>query len=108
MTLGVEEMRGRGRDRIVFSLQNFIKFIVISVLCQVDGLQKMLSGPDALVAAGMEPFIDMSTGYRPSRRNMRTRMGTNMGSRLSMQSRLQSRRERLSKTSELASFHFFL
>lgn len=60
----------------------------------------MLSGPDAFVAAGFEPFIDLSMGYRGSRRNMRTRMGTNMGSRLSMQSRLQSRKDRLSKTSE--------
>jgi len=61
----------------------------------------MLTGPDAYVAAGFEPFIDLSMGYRHSRRNTRTRMGTNMGSRLSIQSRLQSRRDRLSKTSEL-------
>lgn len=60
----------------------------------------MLNGPDVFVAAGTEPFIDMSMGYRNSRRMNRTRMGTNMGSRMSLQSRLQSRRERMSKTSE--------
>ena len=60
----------------------------------------MLNGPDYVVAAGSEAFINMSMDYKnPSR--TQTRLGSQLGSRLpSIQSRLQSRKNRLAKTSK--------
>ena len=59
----------------------------------------MLNGPDYLVAAGQEHFINMSMDYaNPSR--AQTRLRSQLGSRISIQSRLQSRKDRLAKTSK--------
>ena len=71
-------------------------------LLQINSLSTMLNGPEYLVAAGLEQFINMSMDYanpNPSRAQTRMR-SQQFGSRLSIQSRLQSRKERLARTSK--------
>ena len=72
-------------------------------MLQINSLSTMLNGPEYLVAAGLEHFINMSMDYaNPSR--TQTRMRSQFGSRLSIQSRLQSRKERLARTSKRLSY----
>ena len=77
-------------------------------LLQINSLSTMLNGPEYLVAAGLEQFINMSMDYanpNPSRAQTRMR-SQQFGSRLSIQSRLQSRKERLARTSKTISSFF--
>lgn len=68
-------------------------------MLQLDGLQKLLHGPDCIVAAGKEAFIPMGVDYSGTR--SKSRISSNMGSRLDIRSRMQHKRERLAKTSRL-------
>lgn len=56
-----------------------------------------MTGPDSIVAGGIEHFIRLDGDYNETR--ARTRMSTNMGSRIDIHSRMQTKRDRLSKTS---------
>ena len=73
----------------IWCLQPPVTTVHFAPCLQIDGLQKMLYGPEAFVAAGNEPFMDPIMGYQ--RRNQSRISNTH--------SRLQSRRNRMSNTS---------
>ncbi|XP_052774352.1 lipoxygenase homology domain-containing protein 1-like isoform X2 [Mya arenaria] len=88
-------------EQVLTTLSDLFQFAVMKLFTidgtVVDGLQKMLQGPEVLVAVGKEPFINLNMDYHQQRRN-RSRMSTNMGSRVSIHTRMQNRRSRLSNT----------
>ncbi|KAL4236123.1 retinal rod cell development [Mactra antiquata] len=84
-------------EQVLLTLSDLFPFAVRKIYTMegvpIEGLQKLLNGPDSIVAAGKEPFIPMDGDYAG-----KPRAKTRMSSRLSIHDKLQNKRERLAKT----------
>lgn len=83
---------------------------VVRCLCfQIDGLQMLLTGPDCIVAAGVEHFINLGMEYN-SQNRAQTRMSIGPGqtSQTNLHSRVQNKRDRLAKTSKCTLWQGFV